>query len=304
LEPNNALTILGLLALLLFIAWGVHSLTGGKSRRRAKALKQPFPAEWEEILLKHVSFFATLPEDQKQRFRDELRVFISEKRITGIKTDVDETTRVLAASSAIIPIFGFSSWEWNQIREILIYPMRFSEDFAMGDDGGHSTLGMVGSGAMNGVMILSKPDLLSGFRNPRDKRNVGIHEFAHLVDKADGVIDGVPGVGLDRQAVEPWLALMHREMQRIRAGQSDIDPYGLTNEAEFFAVVSEYFFERPALLQRDHPELYDMLEKIFQQNMRARAASLLSFRPNPRKLGRNSPCPCGSGEKFKHCCLD
>ena len=264
------LTILGLLTLLSFVVWAVVVLTSGTSPRWARSQKQPFPAEWEKILHEHVAFFVALSEEDKQRFRDELQVFISEKRITGIKTDVDETTRVLAASSAIIPIFGFVDWQWNQIREILVYPMRFKEDYSMGEGEGHSTLGMVGSGAMNGVMILSKPDLLHGFQNPHDKRNVGIHEFAHLVDKADGVIDGVPGVGLERHAIKPWLDLMHREMQRIRSGDSDIDPYGLTNEAEFFAVVSEYFFERPDRLQRDHPELYSMLEKIFQQDMRSR----------------------------------
>jgi len=227
--------------------------------------EEPFPHEWEEILVEHVAFFEKLSEEEKQRFRNEVQIFIRDKRITGIKTDVDETTRVLAASSAIIPIFGFKKWEWNQIQEILVYPMRFKEDFEMGDGPGHSTLGMVGSGAMNGVMILSKPDLLSGFKNPRDRRNVGIHEFAHLLDKADGVIDGVPRVGLERQAIKPWLELIRREMKRIRSGHSRIDPYGLTNEAEFFAVVSEYFFERPGRLQRDHPELYGMLEEIFQQ---------------------------------------
>lgn len=271
MATNDLLTVLGLLALVCFVVWGVFSVSGGRWRRRSRGPQEPFPAEWEEILLENVAFFVDLPEQDKQRFRDELRTFISEKRITGVKTDVDETTRVLAASSAIIPIFGFTDWQWNQIREILIYPMRFTEDFAMGNGAAHSTLGMVGSGAMNGVMILSKPDLLSGFRNPRDKRNVGIHEFAHLLDKADGVIDGVPGVGLEREAIQPWLALMQREMQRIRRGQSDIDPYGLTNEAEFFAVVSEYFFERPERLQRDHPELYGMLAKIFRQDRRTDA---------------------------------
>lgn len=275
-----------------------------RKRRRQALLSQPFPPGWEKILNRYVSFFATLPESDKQRFRNDLRIFIDEKRITGIKTELDDTTRLLAASSAIIPIFGFPEWEWTQIREVLIYPNRFGPNFEMSEGGGHATLGMVGTGTMNGIMILSKPDLLHGFRNARDKRNVGVHEFAHLVDKSDGSIDGVPGVGLERQAVGPWIELVRREMLRIESGDSGIDPYGLTNEAEFFAVVSEYFFERPALLQRDHPELYKMLAKIFRQDMRQRAAAMLSYVPSKRKLGRNSPCPCGSGEKYKRCCLE
>jgi Mlc titration factor MtfA (ptsG expression regulator) len=270
MQTNDTLTIVGLLALVAFSIWGVFALVGGRPRRRQHDLHEPFPAEWEKILLRYVGFYRALDNDDKQRFRDELRNFISEKRITGVKTEVDATTLVLAASSAIIPIFGFADWQWNQIREILIYPTPFSEeDFSMDEQEEHDTLGMVGSGAMNGVMILSKPDLIAGFRNPRDNQNVGIHEFVHLLDKADGVIDGVPGFGLDREAIQPWLALMHREMQRIRAGKSDIDPYGLTNEGEFFAVVSEYFFERPGLLHRDHPELYAMFEKIFRRRPRS-----------------------------------
>jgi hypothetical protein len=104
---------------------------------------------------------------------------------------------------------------------------------------------------------------------------VRIHEFAHLVDKSDGVIDGIPSVGLGRDAVRPWVELMRKEMERIRAGRSGIDPYALKSEAEFFAVVSEYFFEHPAKLRDDHPELYAMLAKIFRQDLRARAASFL-----------------------------
>jgi len=164
---------------------------------------------------------------------------------------------------------------------------------------------MVGTGSLNRLMILSKPDLISGFRNPGDKQNVGVHEFAHLVDKKDGVIDGVPRIGLDRQAVSPWLNLVQRKMAEIESGRSDINRYALTNEAEFFAVASEYFFERPGLMQRKHPELYLALEKVFNQNLRAQAVTLsrelLHGRP---KFGRNSPCPCGSGQKFKKCCLD
>ena len=153
-------------------------------------------------------------------------------------------------------------------------------------------------------MILSKSDLIHGFRDAMDKRNVGLHEFAHLVDKTDGTIDGVPGAGLDRQAVGPWIDLMRRKMAEIEGGRSDISRYALTNEAEFFAVASEYFFERPGLMQRKHPALYEALETVFNQDLRSRAGALRRelARGQPR-FGRNSPCPCGSGRKFKKCCL-
>jgi TPR repeat protein len=241
----------------------------------------------------------------KQRFRRLLQVFLGEKRITGVKVKADTVTRVLVAASAIIPVFGFPDWEWNQINEVLVYPNRFDGEFQFGDARGQNILGMVGTGSLSGLMILSKPDLIDGFRNTGDKRNVGVHEFAHLVDKTDGVIDGVPEVGLGRQAIEPWLDLMRRKMAEIEKGNSDINRYALTNEAEFFAVTSEYFFERPGIMQRKHPALYAALERVFNQDARALAVAVQRELTQGRPVfGRNSPCPCGSGRKFKKCCRE
>ena len=123
---------------------------------------------------------------------------------------------------------------------------------------------------MNRMMILSKPALHQGFENQNSKNNVGIHEFIHLLDKADGATDGVPAVLMQRQFVIPWLKLMHEEIKRIKTHQSDINPYGATNEAEFLSVVSEYFFNQPELFERNHPELLRLLEKVFHQDLTCR----------------------------------
>ncbi|RLE25087.1 MAG: peptidase [Acidobacteria bacterium] len=293
------------LPLSLLIAYLVYAGMTRKIRRRRRILARPFPTEWEEILQREVVFFRALEPEDQMRFRRDLQVFLGEKLITGIGFDLDTTTRVLTAASAVIPIFGFPDWEWDQISEVLVYPGRFDQsyDFEGGND--RNTLGMVGTGALNRLMILSKPDLHAGFRNSTDKKNVGVHEFAHLVDKSDGVIDGLPGVGLEQAAIGPWIELVRRKMEEIRRNDSDINPYGLTNEAEFFAVASEYFFERPGLMERKHPELFAMLSKVFSQNLGERAAALARERKRGRpKFGRNSPCPCGSGVKYKKCCLD
>jgi Mlc titration factor MtfA (ptsG expression regulator) len=275
-----------------------------KIRRRRQLVEAPFPPAWEVVLQREVAFFRALDAEGQQRFRRAVQVFLGEKTISGIDVEVDDTTRVLAAASAIIPIFGYPGWEWHRIREVLVYPSRFTREFETGDTPAHRTLGMVGTGAMNRLMILSKPDLLAGFRNAGDKRNVGLHEFAHLVDLSDGAVDGVPEVGLGRDAVGPWIDLMRRTMAEIEAGRSDISRYALTSEAEFFAVVSEYFFERPGVMQRKHPDLYAALERIFNQDLRSRLAAIRrEITRGGRRFGRNSPCPCGSGRKFKKCCL-
>jgi len=295
----------GVLAVAVITLIAVYRWQTRKIRRRRAILSEPFPKEWEAVLQRDVVFFRVLDAVEQQRFRGLLQVFLGEKSITGIKVRLDTTTRVLAAASAIIPIFGFPGWEWDQIREVLVYPNRFDDEFQFGDTEGNNILGMVGAGGMNRLMILSKPDLISGFRNATDKRNVGLHEFAHLVDKSDGVIDGVPSVGLGREAIGPWIDLVRRKMAEIEAGNSDINRYALTNEAEFFAVTSEYFFERPVVLQRKHPELYSALERVFNQDLGTRAERWRrELTPVRRKFGRNSPCPCGSGLKFKKCCLE
>ena len=285
-------------------AWLAWNRSLRKVRRRKKLLAAPFPVEWEAVLHRDVAFFRALPDEEKTRFRNELKIFLGEKMITGIRTTIDTRTRVLVGASAVIPIFGFSSWEWDQISEVLVYPSRFGKDFNLDGDGSQNILGMVGSGAMNRIMILVKPDLIQGFKNAADKRNVGVHEFAHLVDKSDGVIDGMPAVGLDREAIGPWIELVRRKMQEISDNDSDINAYALTNEAEFFSVVSEYFFERPELMKQKHPELFAMLQKVFRQDLGSRLQDIRrEMTARQKKFGRNSPCPCGSGKKFKKCCL-
>ena len=122
---------------------------------------------------------------------------------------------------------------------------------------------MVGSGAMRNVMIISKWQLRQGFINNSDARNTAIHEFVHLIDKMDGTMDGVPEIILERKYISRWANLMNTTIQQMKNQGSDIDMYGATNPAEFFAVISEYFFERPDLLRANHPELFEMLERIF-----------------------------------------
>ncbi len=122
---------------------------------------------------------------------------------------------------------------------------------------------MVGTGAMHRTMILSQPALHSGFLNSTDYRNTAIHEFVHLIDKTDGETDGIPDALLPYKYSVPWLRLIHEKIQDIRIDKSDIDPYGTTNEAEFLAVASEYFFEQPDRMEEKHPKLYAYLQKMF-----------------------------------------
>ena len=126
-------------------------------------MQQPFPDQWEQILRAHVAFFKALDDAGKARFRQLVQIFLDEVRITGIRTEVDETIRVLVAASAAIPIFGFHDWEYHRLREVLIYPDAFDDAYQSRGGSDEHILGMVGLHHLSGVMILSKPALLAGF---------------------------------------------------------------------------------------------------------------------------------------------
>ncbi|UMB52533.1 zinc-dependent peptidase [Lutibacter sp. A64] len=268
-------------------------------RKNTNSWKKPtksFPKEWRVILIENITFYNALTKAEQTKFEYQIQEFLLNCRITGIKTTVNLVDKLLVASSAVIPVFGFDNWTYSNINEVLIYPNSFNKDFKLEGEN-RAILGMVGTGYMDGIMILSKQALHHGFKNESDKKNTAIHEFVHLIDKTGGTIDGIPSVLMEKQYAIPWIDLINKKIDEIYDGKSDINPYGGTNRAEFFSVISEYFFERPKLLERKHPELYILLEKIFKQDMAAR-----NLNKKAVKIERNSPCPCNSGKKFKKCC--
>jgi len=195
-------------------------------------------------------------------------LFLSEVYIDAVQFELEELDKVLIAASAVIPVFGFKEWHYTNLSGILLYPDNFNEDMQFSSkDNSRNIGGIVGNGRFEKQMILSKKALYHGFKNTTDKSNTGIHEFVHLIDKLDDSTDGVPERLLEHQYALPWLNLIHKEMEAINDNHSDIRKYGGTNQAEFFAVASEYFFERPDLLKKKHPDLYKMLVKCFNQKL-------------------------------------
>ena len=239
--------------------------------KKRQVVTSPVSDHYKTMLLDQVPFYQQLDANRKAEFENRIQHFLATTRITGVKTEVEDLDRVLIAASAVIPIFNFPDWEYVNLHEVLLYPDSFDHEFQQ--EGQHrSIIGMVGNGAMNHVMILSQHELRQASINKTGKTNTAIHEFVHLVDKTDGSIDGVPEFILQRKYILPWLELMRKEIGLIMKDRSDINPYGATNEAEFFAVVSEYFFESPKLFEEKHPELYNLLTKIFnapENTMRA-----------------------------------
>lgn len=236
------------------------------SKRRNKVTARAFPVAWQKILMEKVPFYERLDPVGQTMFEIRIQRFLDAKRITGVDTQIDDTIKLLVASSAIIPTFSFPNFNYPNVNEVLIYPNAFNKNFETADTEGGNIVGMVGNRFMKGIVILSKPNLLKAFDGKEHEFNVGVHEFVHLIDGLDGATDGVPNTLMENSFVLPWLTEVRKEMGRIKHNNSDISPYALTNEAEFLAVASEYFFDSPEKFERRHPELYGYMSKIFHTN--------------------------------------
>ncbi len=245
-----------------------HRLHNKKTYKRLSIFSTVFPPAWRQVLEKHVLFYNNLTSSKKELFEKRVQIFLSEKRVEGIDTEIDYEIRLLVAASGIIPTFAFPAFDYPQLHEVLIYPASFSKKFEINgaNKSEENIEGMVGNQYMNHSLLLSKPALLQGFNGRSGEENVGIHEFVHLLDREDGDTDGVPERLLDHAYTLPWLHLIKEETDRIRRGKSDINPYAITNNAEFLAVVSEYFFSDPEEFQEKHPELYGFLSGFYDQN--------------------------------------
>ncbi|WP_338360046.1 M90 family metallopeptidase [Yeosuana marina] len=245
----------------LILFFGIYFL-----RRTKHHAIRPFPEYWHRLLIENVLFYQNLSKEKQAVFQQRMMQFLREVYIDGVEMELEELDKILIAASAVIPVFGFKEWHYTNLSGILLYPDYFNEDMQFSSkDNSRNIGGIVGNGRFEKQMILSKKALYHGFKNTTDKSNTGIHEFVHLIDKMDGLTDGVPERLLAHQYAIPWLNLIHNEMESINDNNSDIRKYGGTNQAEFFAVASEYFFERPDLLKKKHPDLYRMLVACFNQ---------------------------------------
>lgn len=215
-------------------------------------------------LERNISFYAQLSKVDRKIFLDRIGIFLADIRITEVDKDVAEKeTCLYVASSAIIAYWGLPYWNYGELEEVLVYPSNFNMDNTLNE------LGRVGGkvyhgGLMDKTMILSLPELEKGFEINNDKKNVGVHEFTHLLDKSDGSIDGIPPF-MEKEERKIWLNIMEREMKKINNDSSTIPDYGGVDKTEFFAVVSEYYKECPKLLKIKHRELYDILDDYYNQ---------------------------------------
>ncbi|WP_343633401.1 M90 family metallopeptidase [Fluviicola sp.] len=255
-----------------FIRFSGYSL--GKNRTK-KNPERPFPQQWRDLLVKHVAFYNRLTPPQKTRFEHRVHTFLLNVQIVGIDTEVTHLDRILVASGAIIPIFGFDSWHYSNLDVVEIHPDKFLIPNTL-----QYANGLVGWGKMEGKVKLSRKALVHGFYDNNDQKNVAIHEFVHVLDMQDGKIDGRMARIIKEIDIKPWLQIINNKMTEMQRGNSSIRDYGSTSNAEFLAVVSEFFFESPEKMKTEHPELYRMLDHFYNPKNQP---------PNPAKSQPKNP---------------
>jgi Mlc titration factor MtfA (ptsG expression regulator) len=230
--------------------------------RRAKrqaALSAAFPRPWKDFLKTRCDHYRRLPVAYRAEFDRQVQIFLAEKQITGIETQVTDEIKLLVAASAVMLTVGWPGYTWDQLTEVLVYPQDFDRDYRFG---GTDLSGQVHPW---GIMILSAPALLRSFAVTDDGYHLGVHECAHLLDLAQTRCDGLPPY-LSDESIRKWTTIMKHEEERLRRGDSVLSPYGLSAPAELFAVAVEAFFQTPVALMNSHNELYTFLSSYFRQD--------------------------------------
>jgi Mlc titration factor MtfA (ptsG expression regulator) len=233
--------------------WRIQTIK--RMQRKARVVLNLNDRFW---LNEHISFYKRLTAADKTVFEDRIGLFLAEISVIEVGQNMPQKfTCLYVASSAVIAFWGLPYWNYGELREVLVYPTNFNEDNTL-DEQGHFSGKVHHGGLMDNTMVLSLPSLKNGFKL-LDAKNVGIHEFAHMLDKADENIDGIPAF-LNAEERKIWSALVDRDLHR-QIKQSKFNPYGFTSEVEFFAVLMETYRENPKRVEKRYPELFEILDR-------------------------------------------
>ena len=264
-------TTLPVLALAFVAPLGVAALIAQPwwtAHRRARLRARPFPAEWRRILRRRVPLVARLPAELQLRLKRHIQVFVAEKSFIGCQGQaITDEVRVTIAAQACLLLLGHPQSDcYPGLRQVLVYPDAFVVERERMVGAGvvqEQRRALSGESWVQGQVIMAWTEVLAGAADPSDGRNVCLHEFAHQVDQDSGVADGRPwrpGAAARRR----WAAVMGDAFERLQREPSVlIDAYGASDPAEFFAVVTEVFFERPQDLAAEAPAVYRELAGLF-----------------------------------------
>jgi hypothetical protein len=244
------------------------------TRRRHRQLRtRSFPRAWARVLQRRVPLAQRLPAPLRRRLLGLIQVFIADKPFIGCAgLEVDDEMRVTIAAMACLLLLGQRGDScYPRLRQVLVYPGAFvvpRRKILPGGVVNEQPQALAGESWAQGQVILAWSEVLAGAADPDDGRNVVLHEFAHQIDQDGGEADGRPWLAdADAASRERWATVVAEGLAHLREAPSDaLDAYGSADPAEFFAVATEAFFERPQALAADAPALYDALAKLYRMD--------------------------------------
>lgn len=248
--------------------------------KHAAIVAKPFPDAWREVLDRDVAYVAKLTADERRALEGLVQIFLAEKSFEGCGglTLTDEIRVTVAAQACLLILHRDVVDVYPGLDSILVYPSayRASSKKREGLVVIESEDARLGESWTRGAVVLAWDHVLRSARH-LGGGNVVLHEFAHQLDAADGAVDGAPDLG-SRARYASWARVLGEEFEdlssRLHAGRgSDIDAYGATSPPEFFAVVTEMFFEKAQQLKKHHPELYAELAAFYRQDPASAAGS-------------------------------
>ena len=244
--------------------------------RLRRALAVPFPDEWVDILEGNIAIYGNLPLSLRQQLQRLIKEFLHQKHFTGAGgLAITDEIRVTIAAEACLLILNRPRGVYPALRYIIVYPGAFVASHEQANEAGvveMASRGLLGESWHNGKVILAWDSVLRGSRNFIDGHNVVLHEFAHQLDSEDGGVDGAPLLG-GAHSYRSWATVLSKEFEELqrasyRGRESLLDHYGATNPAEFFAVATETFFEKPGQMAQHHAELFEVLQAYYRVDPR------------------------------------
>jgi MtfA peptidase len=249
-----------------------------KKHRRLKLRAAPFPPEWREILQRRFQLFDRLSSEDQKELQGHIQIFLAEKQFEGCGgLKITDEIRVTIAAQACLLLLHRDTDIYPDLQSVVVFPTTYVSLVMEQEDADEKSRERLGEAWLHGPVILAWDAVQGGGSNMSDGQNLVFHEFAHQLDEENGRADGVPVLGAKATRSErlsrysSWAKVLSKEYEKLQQevweGQETVmDQYGATNPAEFFAVATECFFEKPGQLKHKHPELYDELQRFYQQD--------------------------------------
>jgi Mlc titration factor MtfA (ptsG expression regulator) len=262
--------------LLLFIFLFVYIAFNFTKWRNNWIKSKPFPKKWDSLLAVNLPIYSSLNTEEKRRLQKLIQLFITKKRFVGCAglTITDNMKVTIAAEACLLLLNHPKTAVYPKLYSVLVYPGAFRTEREQQQSDGTVSIAshnLSGESWSNGKVVLSWDDVVAGASDFTDGQNVVLHEFAHQLDSHSGSTNGAPP--LRRKTYGTWSKVLSEEFEDLqkacfRRHKTVMDHYGATNPAEFFAVATEAFFEKPKQLYLKHQELYEELRLYYQADPR------------------------------------